>query len=193
MNFRPLEYVNQSYWRRRKAVFSVVGPKMHQKCGAHWVFLEQCSRGQKPRRQRTGTFMQPRFWQCPLQSTKKRNRECWVHFRGIRLLSKLLFYRNVCHHRVCKALAKSKCPWRLFYYFLETSCWMWSWKCCCYTYIIFRDAWKGCSWPLCHCVGPAVQTQQTLPAAKSMQSWEGRQEDDLKEQNTQVNRVTITN
>lgn len=124
-------------------------------------------------------LIQPGFWERPQQSTKRRrSRECWVLFRDIRLLSKPpLFDRNVYHHPVCKTLANSKCPWRLFYYFPETSCWRRSWKCCCYTYIIFCEAWKGCSSPLCHCVGAHssdTADEQTLPETKSTESWEGR-------------------
>lgn len=168
---------------------------MHQKCGTHWVFIGWCSRGEKFRRQRTDTFLQPRFWEHPQQSTKKRRRrECWVHRRGVRLLSKPLFDRNVYQHPVCKALAKSQCPWRLSYDFLETGCWMWSGSCGCSTYITVREAGGGCSWPLCHCVGPAVQTQQTAPETKVPGILgRARQEDNnLKEQNPQVNRVSIT-
>lgn len=70
---------------------------------------------------------------------------------------------------------------------------MWSGRRCCSTYIIVREARGGCSWPLCHCVGPAVQTQQTAPETKSLASWEGQDKKIIiKEQNPQVNRVSIT-
>lgn len=46
---------------------------------------------------------------------KEEEGECRVQFTLFNKPS--LLDRNVYHRPVCKALAESKCPWRLFYYF----------------------------------------------------------------------------
>lgn len=170
-NFQLLEYINQCYWRHRK----VGSFEAHETSGTHRVFIEQCCS-----RESTGGWYLYSSWILRTLSVKpqeeEEQRESWVPFNGTRLFNRLSssFDRNVHHRPVCKALAESKCPWRLFYYFSENTLLSVVTKMLLlHLHNILWSLKKLQLASLCHGMRPAVQTQRSVSETESVGPWEG--------------------